>query len=495
MENAGLAVVLAMEKVLGKLEGKRITIFCGKGGNGGDGMCAARHLVAHGAEVVVGLVGGKDGLKGDPLANWTMLDRTGLTPREVKTEGDLAWARAAVGAADYVVDALVGVGARLPLEGVMGGVVAAIVQAGKPVVAIDLPSGVEADTGRVPGLCVTAALTVTLALPKPGLILHPGTAHVGKLIVADLSLPPALLADPAIRADVLLAGEAVQLMPARAVTAHKHEVGRALIVAGSRAMTGAALLAAEGALVGGAGMVYLATPASVAALLHGRRPELILQPQRETAEGTLDEGAAEILLANAKVMHAVAIGPGLGTSAATRAVARRMVLEPAAAVVVDADALNVFAGKPAELKGAKGPRILTPHGGELARLLGVTADAVEADRPGSARGAAEVTGAVVVLKGARTVVAEPGGRHFLIATGNAGMATAGCGDVLAGLIAALLAQRLGPVAAALLGAHVHGLAGDLARDDLTELGVTASAVAGRIPAACKRLLAGDPTAA
>ncbi len=492
MENAGVAVVQAMERVFGRLDGKRVAILCGRGGNGGDGMCAARHLVAQGASVVVGLVGGKSGLKDATLTNWTILDRMGLTPHEVKTESDLGWVRAAAGAADFIVDGLCGVGARMPLEPLLGGVVAAAMTAGKPVVAIDLPTGLEADTGRVPGICVRAALTVTLGLPKRALVLHPGTAYVGKLVVADLTFPAALLADPAIAADILLSEEAAQLFPARAVTAHKHEVGRALIVAGSRAMTGAALLAAEGALRGGAGMVYLAAPASVIAVLHGRRPELILQPQKETADGTLDEGAAEVLLANATLMHAAAIGPGLGTSPATRAAVRRLVLDLVIPAVVDADALNAFAGKAGDLKGAKGPRVLTPHGGELARLLGVTAESVEADRMGCARGAAEATGAIVILKGARTVVAEPGGRQFVIATGNAGMATAGCGDVLTGVIAALIAQRAGPVAAALLGAYAHGLAGDLARDASTELSLTASEVAAGLPAAFKRLQSGDP---
>ncbi len=494
MENAGLSIVLAMEKMFGSLEGKRVTIFCGRGGNGGDGMCAARHLVAHGAQVVVGLVGGRDGLKGDASANWTILDRMGLTPMDVRSEGDLAWVKAASGAAEIILDALVGVGGRLPLDGLMGSVVGVINASAKPVVAVDLPSGLEPDTGRVPGAAVIASLTVTLGLPKRGLVLHPGTAWVGKLVVADLTFPIPLLTDPAIMADVLLPEEALQLLPARSAVAHKHDVGRVLLVAGSRGMPGAALLAGEGALVSGAGMVHVASPASAFPLIAGRRPELLVRSCAETSGGGLADGAVDELLAFAAGMHGVGIGPGLGREDGTRKAALRLVNALAAPLVVDADALNAVGSDLGSLKTAKGPRVLTPHAGEMSRLLGVSVDAVEGDRIGSAVGAASRSGAVVVLKGARTVVAEPSGRAYVVSTGNAGMATAGSGDVLTGVIAALLAQRLAPVEAALLGAHVHGLAGDLGRDEKTELGLTASDLCAFLPAAFARMRGGDRSA-
>ncbi|MEK7474595.1 MAG: NAD(P)H-hydrate dehydratase [Candidatus Coatesbacteria bacterium] len=488
MENAGASVVIAMEKVFGALDGKRVTILCGKGGNGGDGMCAARHLVAHGASVVVGLVGTAKDLRGEPLANWTILDRMGLTPKELHTEGDLAWVRAAAGASDYIVDGLVGVGARLPLAGLLGDIVKTVNAAGKPVVAIDLPSGVDPDTGRIEGgPCMIAALTVTLGVPKRGLVLHPGTTRVGKLVVADLTFPLALLTDPGVTADIVMPEEAAALIPQRSPTAHKHAVGRVLLVAGSRSMTGAALLSGAGALAGGAGMVYVAAPASAAALLHGRQPELIIRPQAETAAGGLSADALEDLLAFAKPMHAAGIGPGLGVEEATRQAVIALVERLECPVVVDADALNALVGRVEVLKKAKAPRVLTPHAGELARLMETTADVIDADRIGSAVAAATRFGATILLKGARTVVAQPGGRAFVVSTGNPGMASAGTGDVLTGLAAALLAQGLSPVAAAILGAHVHGLAGDFARDARTELSLTASDVAGAVPKAFQHL--------
>lgn len=491
MENAGLSIVLAMEKMFGSLEGKRITIFCGRGGNGGDGMCAARHLVAHGAQVVVGLVGGRDGLKGDALSNWTILDRMGLTPVDVRSDGDLAWVKAASGAAELIVDALVGVGARLPLDGLMGAVIASINASAKPVVSVDLPSGLEPDTGRVPGAAVIATQTVTLGLPKRGLVLHPGTAWVGKLVVADLTFPIPLLTDPAIMADVLLPEEALQLLPVRSPTAHKHEVGRVLLVAGSRSMPGAALLAGQGALRSGAGMVHVATPASAVAALSGRIPELLVRSSGESGTGGLAESSVDELLAFAAGMHAVGVGPGLGREEGTRRSALRLIRDIAAPMVVDADGLFALGADLASLKAAKGPRVLTPHAGELSRLLGGSSEVIEADRIGSAAGASARSGAVVVLKGARTVVAEPAGRCWIVSTGNAGMATAGSGDVLTGIIAALLAQRLPASAAALLGCHLHGLAGDLARDEKTELGLIASDLAGFLPAALRRLRGGE----
>lgn len=490
MENAGLSIVLAMERVLGSLEGKRVTVLCGRGGNGGDGMCAARHLVSHGASVVVGLVGGRDGLAGEALANWTILDRMSLTPHDVKAEGDLSWVRAATGAADYVLDALVGVGARLPLEGLMAEAVKAMNESRRPVVCADAPSGLNVDTGVVVGPCAKGTLTVTLGLPKPGLVLYPGTLYVGKLVTADLTFPQALLADPAITTDVLLPEEAAQLLPIRHPQAHKHGIGRALIVAGSRGMTGAALLAGSGALAGGAGLVYLASSASAVTLLHGRIPELLLRSCVETDSGGLAKEADEDLLSFAANVHAVALGPGLGLEETTQELVRDLVRLIAAPMVVDADALAALAGKPDVLQAAPGPRVLTPHSGEMGRLLGTDAAQVERDRLGAARRAARHFKAIAVLKGPRTVVAEPAGRAFIIPTGNAGMASGGTGDVLTGLIAALLAQRQPALTAALLGAYVHGLAGDIACRDRTEISMTASDVAAAVPKAFQRLAAG-----
>lgn len=487
MENAGLSVVLAMERVFGSLEGKRVTLFCGKGGNGGDGFVAARHLVAHGASIVVGLVGSPEDLLGETRANWQVLDKMGLTPHPIRGESDLGWVNAAVGAADLVVDALVGVGARLPITGIMANVVQAVNHAGRRVVAIDLPSGVDPDSGAAAGPTIRAALTVALCLPKRGVILFPGSAFAGKLVTADLTFPSALLGDPAITADVVLPEEAAALIPVREPQAYKQQVGRALIIAGSRAMPGAAALAAEGALVGGAGMVYLATAASAVPGLPARRAEWLVRSLADTPAGGISEAALDDLLGQAKGAQAAAVGPGMTLEETTRRLIVKLVEQIEVPLVVDADALTAVAAHPGALKAARGPRILTPHAAEMARLLKTDVAAVEADRLGAATRAAAELHAIVVLKGARTVVAEPGGRQFVISTGNAGMATAGAGDVLTGIITALLAQRLLPVAAAVLGAHGHGLAGDLARETCTEISLSASDIAAHLGRAFHRL--------
>jgi NAD(P)H-hydrate epimerase len=308
-----------------------------------------------------------------------------------------------------------------------------------------------------------------------------------------------LLNDPSVSANVLLPEEAVQLMPRRSTQAHKYDCGRVLVIAGSRSMTGAALLSGSAALAGGAGMVYIATPSSAAMLLHGRVPELIIRPQADTPAGNLSEAAVEELLATARQSQAVAIGPGLGPEETTKRAVAKLLNQIPAPVVADADALNALSQARDALKGARGPRILTPHSGEMARLLATTPEAVEENRLQSAQKCAEEYGAIVVLKGARTVVAEPAtektgpdGRQFVIPTGNAGLATAGTGDVLTGLIAALLAQGLPPLSSALLGAYVHGLAGDLGRDAKTELSLTASDVTEHLPKAFQKLTGGGP---
>jgi len=488
MENAGYSLVLAMERVLGSVEGKRVAIFCGKGGNGGDGMCAARHLVSHGASVVVALVGSKAELQGEPAIMCAILDKMGLGPHEVRVDADLPWVQAATGAADIVVDALLGVGSRPPASGIFDPIVQIINASMKPVVSVDIPTGLDADTGAVPGNCISATLTVALGLPKRGLVLYPGTMRVGKLVTADLTLPISLLTDPAITADILLPEEVAELMPVRHPQAHKHSVGRALMVAGSRAMPGATALASEATLIAGAGMVYLAIPGSVAVV--GRRAEVISRPQAETPSGNLSEAALDDILRVSAEMHAVGIGPGMGVEDTTRRLIMKVLEALSCPVVVDADGLNALANAGGKIPPGKYGRILTPHSGELARLLGVTVESVEADRLESALRASGQYGSIVILKGARPVIAEPGGRLFIVPTGNPGMATAGSGDVLTGILTALLAQRVPPLSAALLGAYVHGLAGDMARDALTDISMTASDIKAFIPSAFRRIAGG-----
>jgi len=491
MENAGLSVVLAMERKFGTLEGKRVVLFCGRGGNGGDGFCAARHLVSHGASIAVGLIWSGEDLKGEARTNWEILDKMAMTPREIKADSDLNWVRAACAAADLIVDALLGTGSRLPISGTMEQVVRAINESGKPVVAVDAPSGLDVDTGAVEGACIRADLTVSLGLPKLGQVLYPGALYTGKLVVADLTLPVSLITDSSIGADILLPEEAAELVPVRFPQVHKHEVGRALIVAGSRTMSGAAVLASEGALIAGAGMVYLASPGSALQVMSGRRPEILLMPLAESPSGGVSEAALSTLTTACEKMHAVGLGPGLGLEDTTKRMSMKLYDGVSAPMVIDADALTALAGAAPAQSGSRGERVLTPHSQEMARLLNTSTQAVESSRPGSARAAASRYNSVVVLKGARTIVAEPGGRLFVIPSGNQGLASAGTGDVLTGVITALLAQRLPALSAAILGAYVHGLAGDLARDAGCQLSVTASDVVSFVPKAFKRLMSGS----
>lgn len=495
MENAGRCVVEALSDRFGPLSGLKVAVVCGKGNNGGDGFVAARQLINAGARVQVWLVGDPGDLRGAAKANCDIFMRFGgriepIPPARPSLAVDLAQS-------DVIIDALLGTGARGPLGDPLGEVIAAINAAGRPVVSVDLPSGVDADTGAVLGAAVRADLTVTLGAPKPGLLLHPGASFRGELVVADISLPTALLAPVPGGLEMLAAKAVAALLPRRAPTAHKGDAGRLLIIAGSRGLIGAAALAAVGAVRAGAGLVTVLTPASAQPILATKLTEAMTAPAAENADGQLVAEAVEDALRLAARADVVAVGPGLGVGDGVRALLRRLAATEGAPLVLDADALNVIAGEQggaaAVVSEARRQVVLTPHPGELARLVGTTVAAIEADRIAAARGLARVGRCCVVLKGAPTVIAGPDGSAWLNTTGNPGMASGGMGDLLTGVIAALIGQGLSPIEAARAGVFLHGLAADMAADEVGDVGLTASDVAARLPAARRRVLAAEET--
>jgi NAD(P)H-hydrate epimerase len=350
---------------------------------------------------------------------------------------------------------------------------------GIPILAVDVPSGLDADTGRAEGPCVRARQTVTLALPKLGLLLHPGRGLAGDLVVADIGMPRALIAEA--EAAVCVTGEedVRSRLPARPPDAHKGTFGRAFLLGGSVGMTGAAALAAEAALRAGAGLAFLGCPSSLNAILEAKLTEVITVPLPETESGGISDSGSDVVRAQIGASQAVAIGPGLGRHPRTAALVRQILKECAAPIVVDADALNVVA--PAG-PGTFPPRaVLTPHPGEMARLLGTNTGTVQSNRVATAARAAREWECVVLLKGTPTVIAAPSGEVWLNPTGSSGMATGGTGDVLTGLTAGLLAQGLSPLAAALCAAYVHGRAGERAAGRLGEAGMLAGDVLTAVP--------------
>lgn len=478
MENAGAAVADAVAESVPA--GSRVVVLCGTGNNGGDGFVAARHLARAGYRVEVFLAGSVDKVSGDARTNLTAWMRIGglrTLPEETAALSD------ALGGAAAVVDAVLGTGLEGPPRGAALAAVQMLRGFSGVTVAVDLPSGVSSDTGWVPGDAVRATRTVCLGALKVGAVVYPGAAFCGQVAVADIGMPPGLLEN--VDTWLVLDADAAALLPPRPRDAHKGTFGRVLVVGGSVGMSGAPAMCGLASLRAGAGLVKVAVPASIRKEVAGHAMELMTLGLPETGGALAAEGL-EILLEEAARADVVAVGPGLSLAPGAAEVTSGLRKNLSVPMVIDADGLAAFAGDPAYARGAS-PCVLTPHPGEMARLMGCSVEEVQSDRLGAARSAAERSGCVVVLKGAGTIVASPEGRAAVNSTGNSGMATAGSGDVLTGLIAGLLAQGLGAWEAAVLGVYLHGLAGDLAAERVGERALLAGDVLGQVPEAWRTL--------
>jgi NAD(P)H-hydrate epimerase len=489
MENAGRGATDVLERVLGPARDRRVAVVCGKGHNGGDGLVVARHLAGRGGRVSVWLAGRAADLRGDAATNLAAVVRGELPLAEVADAAGLEPLRRALAEADVVVDALLGTGVTGPASGPVAAAIEAINAAGRPVCALDLPSGLDADHGRLLGPTVRARLTVTFGLPKPGLLLHPGAAHAGQVELVDLGVPRAWL-EEGLTVGLLEASDVAGWLPGRPADSHKGRYGHLLVVAGSLGKTGAAVLAALGALRGGGGLVTCALPASQQPVVAARLPEAMTEALPETGARTLSAKALDRLLEVAARTDAVAVGPGAGLEPETLGVLRELAVAIERPMVVDADGLTAWEGQLRGLRRARGPRLLTPHPGEAARLLGRSTAEVQADRLASVRALAEASGAVVALKGAGTLVAGPDGEVSVNPTGNPGMATGGMGDVLTGLAGGLLAQGLAPGTALRAAVYLHGLAGDRVAAERGPVGLLAGDVAHAVPGAIRQIRTG-----
>ncbi len=491
MERAGAGVAGAVEQLLAGETGPAV-IVCGRGNNGGDGLVAARLLAAGGCAVQVWLAADPEVLSGDAAVNWQRLtvEGPGLTgaieifplgPGEVDPEA-LAGAWSAGG---VVVDALYGTGLTGPPREPGAALIAAMNLSGRPVVAVDIPSGVDADTGAAPGEAVLAAETVTMAFPKRGLLLHPGRAHAGAIRVVDIGIGPAAVAARSLELELLDHCWAVLHLPGRPLDAHKGHFGRVVAVAGSAGMVGAGRLAATSAYRAGAGLVRLAVPGSLLGAAHAGRDEIMVTPIPDGGAGCFVPGDLEALHEVYTWADVVALGPGLGTAGPTGEFFAEAISSDDAGMplVLDADGLNLLAAEPALRERWAGPVVITPHPGEAARLLRTGPGTIQDNRIEAAVELARAWRSVAVLKGAPTVIADGGRRAALCPLGNPGMASGGMGDVLTGVVAALLGQGLRPFEAACLGVYLHALAGDLAALDLGEWSLMAGDVADYLPAA------------
>jgi hydroxyethylthiazole kinase-like uncharacterized protein yjeF len=483
MESAGRQVVAAMQQTFEQLSLLRIGVLCGTGNNGGDGFVAARVLLQNGYDTSIFLVGSVEDVKGDARVNLEILGRLGYTVVEITDEQEWELHFSDISTCDVLVDAMFGTGLRKPLAGLFETIVKDLNSSELPVVAVDLPSGLSADTPDIIGEAVDADLTVTFATAKLPHMLPPAERKCGQVVVADIGIPREVIEGlEGARVEVIAAQDVLAHLEPREPDSHKGDYGRVLIVAGSLGRTGAAHLCGMAALRSGAGLVTIATPRSAAGVVAAMAPEYMTEPLDEDQDGIAVERALDrILEVQADV---IAVGPGLGTGPRPRALVHALLERSGSPLVLDADALNIFADSVNKLKGREDVEvIITPHPGEMARLINRDTDHVQHHRLEVARDFAADHGVWVVLKGHRTLIAAPDGRVSINRTGNPGMATGGTGDVLTGVIAAWLAQSLDAEAACRVGVFLHGLAGDVAVKTIGQTALTASDVVHHLGAA------------
>lgn len=470
MENAAIRTVEMIGEMLPQVAGSQVIILAGRGNNGGDGLAIARHLVSMGARVLVFMMADPDLLTGDAAANYGITSRLEAEIHPLTGEMHLDKLLVSILQADLIVDAIYGIGFTGQLSEFESKVVRMANWSSLPVVSVDIPSGVEADTGRVHGEAVRATCTVTFALPKIGLILEPGKEYAGTVSVADITIPRTLMEAGELQTHLITENMVCDLIKRREAESHKGTYGHVLAVGGSRGMSGAIGMTALASLRAGAGLATAAVPASICSLANSAAAELMAVPLPENGDGTIAMEAAPILENLLGTVNVCALGPGMSRYSDAAGIVEQVLEKSGVPVIIDADGLNALEGQTGTLKNRQIPVVITPHPGEMARLTGMSISEIQSRRLEIARRYAQEWGIIVVLKGNKTVVAGPDGRVFVNVNGNAGMATGGSGDVLTGIIAGLLAQGLKVLDASVAAVFVHGLAGDLAA---AELGMTA----------------------
>ena len=492
METAGSAIVRTIERHYPTCQ--QISIFAGKGNNGGDGIVIARQLAHTGRKTHLYLVSSRESFTGEARINLNIAKNLGLQIEELLTNTALLNALNRIGSCDLIVDAIFGTGLRGTVGGTIAEVIKTINNLCTPILSVDLPSGLDANTGNILGACVEADRTVTIGFPKRGVLLHPGAELSGKLEVVDIGFPKQVVDAQNIAVNWATAGQAAQWMPSRPAASHKGSYGRVLVIAGSTGMTGAAALTSEAALRTGAGLVTLAMPRSLNTILEVKLSEVMTLPLPETTEGSLAESATPTILEFAeKTQSVLAIGPGLSQHPETVTFVHRLVQENREQgldlpTVIDADALNALAQAPDILSLLGAETVLTPHPGEMARLTNTPIQTLEADRISTAQQFATQYGLTLVFKGVPTVIGWQNADVWLNSTGNPGMATAGMGDVLTGMIAGLIAQGMSSETAAVLAVYLHGAAGDLAAETVGLHGLIARDVLQAVPQAISSLI-------
>jgi hydroxyethylthiazole kinase-like uncharacterized protein yjeF len=484
MERAGLAVTSMIKQVFSP---RKVIIISGSGNNGGDALVVARNLYNEGWDVKAFLTVKPEDLKGDALLQYRVANKLGLKIYPVNdflTQHSSLITRHCI-----IVDALLGTGLSKNVTGLLSEVISLINRSNVPIISVDIPSGISSDNGQIMGEAVRADYTVTFGLPKRGHLLYPGAQHSGKLFIEDIGFPEELLNSEKLHIELLMKDKISTLIPQRPRYSHKGNYGHVLIVAGSKGKTGAAIMAAKACLRSGAGLVTLGIPKSLADIFQSRVTEEMTLILPDKGDGTLSQRAFRVILnfLNEKRATTLAIGPGISVSDDTKKLMDTLIKTSTTPMVIDADGINSLKGERAIFLKSKAPIILTPHIGEMAGLLGkqkgvtVKSQDIERNRIDVAVSFTKETGTVLVLKGVPTIIAEPDGKAYINSTGNPGMASAGTGDVLTGMISGFLSQGLSPVQASILGVYMHGFAGDSAAAEKGEHSLIATDIIEKVP--------------
>lgn len=488
MENAGRGATRVIVYQFDDIIHKTVGVLAGRGNNGGDGFVIARYLAQKGSDVTVFLVAERTRVQGDAEANLKLLAPLNVPVVEMPDEQAFLAHKTGMRHQEIWVDALLGTGLKSDVKGYFKQIIEFINALGKPVFSVDIPSGLNSDTGQLCGACIRAQATATFAFAKTGQILFPGADFTGYLEIIDIGIPDLIAKNIRPKQHLLTAERIRSAFKPRPPDSHKGTAGHALVVSGSVGKTGAAAMTAMSAMRAGAGLVTLAIPESLNPVLETQVLEAMTCPLPETQNGIIGESSFNKIMDLVAGKKCLAIGPGLGKATETKKLVHRIIQECLVTIVIDADGLNHIAGSTEILNKTKAPVILTPHPGEMARLMNSTADSVQKDRITCARRFAEKFNVHVVLKGAKTIIAHPEGNVFINPTGNSGMASGGMGDVLTGVIAGLIAQGYSAESATHTGVYLHGAAADNLAEEVGPFGYLATEVMNAIPGQIKLLI-------
>ncbi|MBN2719428.1 MAG: NAD(P)H-hydrate dehydratase [Deltaproteobacteria bacterium] len=479
MENAGVGATGIALDMLGNA--RRVAVVAGPGNNGGDGFVMARHLMAHGCDVETFVTAEEKQIEGDALVNLKILKKMGARITPVLSS-DHASRLGGHLQCDLIVDALLGTGVNKPVEGHLAEAIAQINQANIPVLSVDIPSGLDADTGISWKAVVNADVTVTFGHIKQGMLLYPGASCAGKVHVVPIGVPAEVSAKAGIQGRIITEGDVRERMPRRRVDAHKGTAGHLAVVAGSMGKSGAAVMAAKAAMRAGTGLVTIATTQNARPTIESRCLEVMVETVIEKPDAALTDKDVKKLSSVIEGKTALALGPGLTTAPGISALSMRLLQMLEIPAVIDADGINILANDPSGAGRIIAPMVFTPHPGEMARLTGKSTAQVQADRIAITRETAKWHKVTVVLKGANSVIASPDGDVYINPTGNEGMASGGMGDVLTGIIGSYLAQGMSPFDAAMAGTYIHGLLADRCVQRIGKAGLIASDLIAELPA-------------